>query len=99
MKLLYTHPNRMIVENMKNIVEREGIEVELQNEFSGGGIGELAPIDAWPELWLVDEKDFDKANKLLDEVKKESDTEWVCGRCGEKNAGNFEVCWNCSKSH
>lgn len=95
MKLLYTNPNRLIVENIKNVIENAGIKVKLQNEFAGGGIGELAPIDAWPELWLVNESDFDRANKLLDQINNETKNEWTCKHCGEDNGGNFEVCWKC----
>jgi len=97
MKLIYTHPNRLIVENIKNILENEGIKVVLQNQYAAGGVGELAPIDAWPEVWLERNRDFDRAQKIIDEVANAKETPWVCQGCGEKNDGSFEVCWNCSK--
>ena len=97
MKLIYTHPNRLIVENIKNILENEGIKVILQNQYAAGGVGELAPIDAWPEVWLERNGDFDRAQKLIDEVINENQSPWVCQECGEENAGSFEICWSCSK--
>lgn len=99
MKLLYTHPNRILVENARNIVENAGIETRLQNEFAGGGIGELAPIDAWVELWAVHEQDYEKAKAVLDTAFAPSDElDWRCPKCGEANSSAFEVCWQCQSS-
>jgi len=96
MKLLYTHPNSMIVENIKNIVEHAGFKVTLQNQYAGGGIGELAPIDAWPELWLDNERHFDRATLVVEQATKINNSDWTCGKCGEGNAGSFEICWACN---
>lgn len=96
MKLLYTHPNRILVENARNIVENAGIGTRLENEFAGGGIGELAPINAWLELWVVRDRDYETAEKLLVETLKEEDgPDWRCPACGEINSPAFEFCWNC----
>ena len=97
MKLIYTHPNRLIVENIKNILENEGLKVILQNQYAAGGVGELAPIDAWPEVWLERDRDVERAQKLIDQVLAHNNEDsWVCKECGEENAGSFEVCWKCS---
>jgi hypothetical protein len=97
MKLIYTHPNRLIVENIKNLLENDGIEVILQNQYAGGGVGELAPIDAWPELWLAKESDLERAMALMESVKNTETEKWVCKNCGEENGGSFEMCWACAK--
>ena len=39
MKKVFTHENRMIVYNMKNLLQGEGIELVMKNEFTGWGIG------------------------------------------------------------
>ena len=39
MKKLYTHENRMIIFNLKNVLEREGIQSVVMNEYSSGGAG------------------------------------------------------------
>lgn len=93
MKLLYTHPNRILVENARNLVERAGMGTRLENEFAGGGIGELAPISAWLELW-VSEADYPAAKQLLADAFSDQ-ADWRCPRCGEDNSGNFEFCWRC----
>lgn len=99
MKLLYTHPNRILVENARNIVENAGLETRLQNEFAGGAMGELAPINAWVELWVVQEQDYAKAKALLNSAFSPSEAcDWQCPQCGEVNSSAFEVCWQCQSA-
>ncbi|MGQ9425453.1 putative signal transducing protein [Gilvimarinus sp. F26214L] len=95
MKLLYTHPNRLLVENARNIVENAGIQTELRNEFAGGAIGELAPIEAWPEIWVRDSS-FEAARKLIEFAYSDNrSSDWTCPGCGEQNTASFEHCWKC----
>lgn len=96
MKLIYTNENRLLVGNAENILESHGIEVVWRNEFNQGAAGEVSPGDAWPELWLVDEADYDKASKILENsLTPEDAPDWKCDACGEDNGPSFEVCWNC----
>lgn len=96
MKLIYTSENRFLVGNAKNIVENSGIEVILKNQYISGGVGELSPLDTWPELWVVHDSDYEKASRLLKDALNPRDTEeWRCGHCDEINAGSFEYCWKC----
>jgi len=98
MKLIYTHENRFLVSNARNILENENIDVILKNEFIGGAAGDLAPFDTWQELW-VEDKDAAKAEELLSRLtESNATTEWTCPDCGEANGASFEVCWNCQKS-
>jgi len=95
MKLVYTRENKIIVENVRNILVIEGIECVLRNEFSAGGMGELSPLETWPELW-VQESDFVAAKALVDGLSEDSAKEsWHCSSCGEQNEGTFELCWSC----
>lgn len=100
MKLVYTHPNLMLVENAGNLLENAGITTEIRNRYAIGGMGELAPINVWPELWLKRDADFNWAQTLLESLEQEQEQspvaeDWVCEQCGEENAGNFAACWNC----
>ncbi|MCP4389343.1 MAG: DUF2007 domain-containing protein, partial [Gammaproteobacteria bacterium] len=52
MKRVFSHENRMILFNMKNLLQAAGIETIVVNEFAAGGVGELSTLDTWPELWL-----------------------------------------------
>ncbi len=95
MKLLYTHPNSLVVGNAQNLVEAVGIAVELRNQFAAGAVGEIAPISAWPELWVA-EKDWARAQTALACLSKDPDESvWACERCGEINAASFDLCWRC----
>lgn len=95
MKLLYTHENKIIVENARNCLRSVGIEPVIRNEFAAGGMGELSPIQTWPELW-VDEASFSQATKVIEKLFGESDgSVWSCQRCGEQNEPAFEICWQC----
>lgn len=96
MKLLYTHPNRILVENARNLLENAGIATRLENEFAGGAIGELAPINAWVELWIVRERDEQRAKEILAKLSRETEGPgWTCPQCGENNDASFELCWRC----
>ena len=98
MKKVYTHENRMLVWNLKNILEDARIECHIKNEFLAGGVGELVPTESWPELWVVNDDDFLRAmefvNKQID-AQGHDQVDWRCPHCDEENGSNFEVCWKC----
>ena len=73
MKLIYTRENKLLVENARNLLQMEGIETVMKNEFSSGAAGDLAPQDTWPELWLVDEIQLDKAKALLERMEEQAE--------------------------
>ena len=90
----------MIVYNMKNLLQGEGIEVVMKNEFTGGGVGDLPAFDTWPEIWLCDEARTDQAQSILDSVSNSSDAgEWRCRTCQENNDAAFRLCWKCGSSY
>ncbi|WDE08323.1 DUF2007 domain-containing protein [Thalassomonas viridans] len=96
MKLVYTNENLFLVANVKNILEAQRIEVMLKNEFSLGAIGEISAFDAWPELWLVNESDYEKAMAVIEASSSHKGAdEWICNHCCERNDASFEICWNC----
>ena len=97
MKKVFTHENRMILFNLKNLLQAEGIETVVVNEFAAGGIGDLAAFDTWPELWVEDESRFEQARALVDEVMSRPARDWYCRGCQEKNDAAFQVCWNCGR--
>ena len=99
MKKLFTHENRMIVYNMRNLLQGEGIETVVRNEFAGGGVGDLSAFDTWPELWLQDGSRLVQALSILQDVAADSDaTPWVCSGCGETNGAAFQLCWSCGQA-
>lgn len=98
MILIYTHENQFLVRNVQNILKEAGIDSVLKNQFSSGGVGELSPIDSWPELWLTEDDQFARAKDLVaNAYNEQAQTDWCCPQCGETNGGAFEICWNCSE--
>ncbi|MFG1495939.1 DUF2007 domain-containing protein [Saccharospirillum sp. HFRX-1] len=98
MKLVYTHPHHFAVNNVRNRLLQRGIECEVRNEFAAGALGELAPIDVWPELWVLDERDVELAQRLIEADQSQAEgRDWYCGQCGELNAASFDHCWACER--
>ncbi len=99
MKKLTSSESLVTIHHWKNILESEGIACELRNEHLGSVMGEVPFMEVWPQLWIVNDLDFDRAGQLLSaDAIAESPTEaWTCRNCGEKNEGQFAACWNCSK--
>ena len=85
-----------MVSQVKAAVEQVGIECVLRNEYAGGAMGELAPIDAWVELWVVRDRDFDGAKAVVDKLQMSVDEpDWSCPACHKANPATFETCWSC----
>jgi hypothetical protein len=98
MKLVYTNENRFIAGNAKNILESHGIELVLKNEFAAGAVGEVSAFDAWLELWVRNDSDYDKACMILESaLSKKGAKGWICKQCREENDASFEFCWHCHR--
>ena len=84
--------------HLENLLRHAGIKVEMRNQFSAGGMGELPAIDVMPELWV--EKDMlTEAEVILRQSKKPQEQldikPWACPICGEQIEGQFSQCWQC----
>lgn len=99
MKLIYTNPNPLILANTRNLLEHAGIVTETRNEYASSAVGELSAIDTWPELWLTDESDYNRAMHILQPLmSEETQPSWICGHCTEENESSFDYCWKCQKT-
>jgi hypothetical protein len=99
MKKVLTHENRMILFNMKNLLQGEGIDCVVVNEFAAGAAGDLPAFDTWPELWVRDEE-LPQAQSIVQGVSSARDAEpWRCRGCREVNDAAFRICWNCGHSY
>ena len=94
MKLVYSNQNNILVHNAKNLIEAQGIETALKNEFVQGGVGEISAIDSWPEVWVLNDADYERAIKII-ATTNDNAVDWVCEQCAEPNDPSFEICWNC----
>ena len=97
MKRIYSAPVLALVENIKNVLELNGIESTISNQYLNAVVGELPPIETWPQLWVA-EQDADRASEIIEATKtdvSQSQETWVCSKCGEELEGQFTECWNC----
>ena len=98
MQKVYSHENLAIASSAKSLLELNGIDCFLKNEFhaSGGHVGfEAVPI----ELWVYDSQLAHKAVNLLEQELNPANDEpdWQCRYCGETNDASFETCWKCQQ--
>jgi hypothetical protein len=83
------------------VLEEAGIPCILRNHFLGGAAGELPLNECWPEIWVLENADADRARGILNEhVQRDitSPSGWRCGGCGETLEAQFIECWNCGKA-
>ena len=100
MKKLTSAPTTVTIHHYKNLLAAEGIRSVIRNEHFGSILGEMPFTDTWPQLWVVNDLDYERALQLIgDDALAESPAEeWRCAKCGETNEGQFAACWNCGTS-
>lgn len=96
MRMVFSNENRFIVANAKNILEAHGFTLFINNEHAAGVVGELSAFDAWLELWVVNDADYDRACEVLKRALSDRNaSSWQCEHCHEENDASFELCWHC----
>jgi len=101
MKKVTSSSSIVTINHYKNLLKSEGIDAFLRNEHLGSVVGEIPFQEVWPELWVRNDLDYDRALQLIDGEKllEESPQEsWRCGNCGEENEGQFAACWQCGQA-
>jgi hypothetical protein len=85
--------------HFRNILEHNGIGCVIRNEQLSGALGEVPFLECLPELWVLDDKDLERAERVLRELRHEADAgkSWRCPHCREDNEAQFAVCWHCGK--
>ncbi len=101
MKKVTTAASLITIKHYQNLLKAEGIDAEVRNEHLGSILGEMPFDQVWPQLWVKNDLDYDRAKQLIDgTVLDESpSTPWRCKKCHEENEGQFAACWNCGASH
>jgi Putative prokaryotic signal transducing protein len=83
--------------HLRNVLEQAGIRCLIKNEQLSGAVGEIPFFECMPELWILDEADLPRAERLLEEFHAEpaAGLDWRCSDCGEQNERQFAACWRC----
>ena len=86
------------INHYKNLLTAEGISAFLKNEHFGSNMGEVPFQEVWPELWVENDLDYDRALQLIDSAKiadESPSAPWKCQKCSTEIEGQFSVCWSC----
>jgi hypothetical protein len=92
-KRLFGSYNQQLVHHAKNLLEAAGIRVLVRNQYLSGAMGELPPAECQAELWVLEEKDYEKAAAVF-QAQTVSGPDWACS-CGEVLGAAFTQCWRC----
>ena len=83
---------------VRGLLGQAGIDARVFNENLQGGLGEIPFTHAYPEVWIVNEGDLQRAREVICQIERPaagSTSSMVCPRCQEISPGHFQVCWNC----
>jgi len=98
MKKVTSVDSLVTINHYKNLLASEGIRAFIRNEHLGGILGEMPFQEVWPELWVENDLDYDRALQLIDSVTlldESPSVGWRCAACGADNEGQFAACWQC----
>src|SRR6266496_2977257 len=95
MRILYASTQSQDIELLRKALDEAGIQSEIRNE---NAYAFFPGAEFYPELWILNEGDFPKAEELRDALLKTASSpakSWICSACGEESEGQFSSCWNC----
>ena len=97
MQLLFSSLKLLEVHHLKNLLEAEGIRCQIRNELLSRLAGEIPFTECAPELWLLDERDLERARQVVADFGRGTVARppWQCPGCGEALEGQFSACWRC----
>jgi len=102
MKKVTSVDSLVTINHYKNLLASEGIPAFIRNEHLGGILGEMPFQEVWPELWVENDLDLDRALQLIDSnnlLEESPEPDWRCRNCKAENEGQFAACWQCGTAH
>ncbi len=100
MKQVYISQNLFEAEMRKERLEQAGIACTIKNQRSSGLAGEIPFTETFPELWVIQDQDYERARQLLEEETNfpvSNEDSWICAGCGERHESQYGTCWNCGQ--
>lgn len=94
----FAHGDRPLASLLKERLAGEGVACLLRNDELSTALGEIPFVACYPELWVIDEELYPRAQLLLNKWLEESGEDapaWCCPGCGEQLEGQFHSCWKC----
>lgn len=98
MQRVFTSSDPVLCGLLRSVLESAGIRCLLRNQYLHGAVGELPANECWPQVWVLDEADAPRAQRLIGETlprEGASGEVWTCPGCGEVLEPQFRQCWQC----
>lgn len=98
MKKLLSHLDFTRIGHYQSILQQQGHPCIVKNANAASVMGEIPYTEVWPELWILDELNYDKAVDILkeyDDGLPETVAPWLCPKCKTTIETGFGECWNC----
>lgn len=83
---------------IQSVLEESDIRCFIKNEFSQGAAGGLPGAEIWPELWLANDEDLERAKAVIAAWEAEPQlplSDWQCPECQTTIEREFNLCWSC----
>ena len=97
---IYSTDDPVLCGYLKSVLLNEGVTCVVRNEHLPAGAGEIPFTECWPELWVIEDRDITRSQKLLQAVlsaPQVDDVSWTCAACGESGEAQFTACWKCGE--
>jgi hypothetical protein len=95
MRRVFSSFDFVAVHHARNLLEAQGIRAVVKNERLASAMGELPPAECQAEVWVLDEAEAARAERLLREGTRASGPPWTCAECSEHIEPQFTQCWRC----
>lgn len=96
MQLAFRAVSLVEAQLVADLLGTAGIEVRIFNQYAQSASGEIPPVAAWPQVWVLDDAQLARARTLIGEfLNRPASGTRRCPRCGEDNPANFLSCWAC----
>jgi hypothetical protein len=98
MKKVYGSHDPLLIGQLREVLEAQHIGCITRNDYLMGAAGELPPTECWPEIWVLDDAQAERARALVDAFLAAAEAPggpWRCPRCEEALDGAFSQCWRC----
>ncbi len=97
MRKVYTALNLPDAHLVMHRLRHAGIEARVLNEHAASAVGEIPVGAGLPEVWVTDSAYAPRARQIIEAfcLQRVNTHEQLCRECGERNPGEFELCWNC----
>lgn len=100
MRKVYTSSDAIMTGFLRGVLEDHAIRCLIKNEILQGATGELPPQETWPEIWVLEDREYDLARRLIEQATLPAKIyeDWQCPACGEMIESQFSECWKCNTS-